>query len=59
MSITSELKLAQVIASEKRFVKLLSPNPRESGFPEVQFFLVIQHVSSLGEVRVLPIMQSH
>ena len=48
MSITSELKLAQVIASEKRFVKLLSPNPCESRFSEVQFFRVVQHVSSLG-----------
>jgi hypothetical protein len=49
MLCAAEFKLAQVVTSEKRFVKLLSPNPCECGLPEVHFFLVIQHVSSLGQ----------
>jgi hypothetical protein len=53
-----KFKLAQVIASEKGFVKLLRPNPCESSFPEVQFFLVVQHDCSLGQLDKFRVLEN-
>jgi hypothetical protein len=37
----AKFKLAQVIASEEGFVELLSSDPCECSFSEVQIFLVV------------------